>query len=518
MIDVSARRAAWSSVPLPRPKFRGTAYGRQALGRRLLQLARRRQRARALALAPRLVAVAIAGVLLIAVPAAWLGGPDLLAPSGIALAVASVVAVAAVALHLPTPHDVALAYDQRAGLKERLSTAISELRNVDSDVRELQHADAVAAAQRVKPAHAVPYGVAKRDLVVMALAGAALAGWVVVITMSPFLRTINVPLPFESGNVAESDTDAPATEAPGEGASAIDPATAADIARMQAAIDQLRAQLDPEVGASEQALQEASQHLRLSDEGRRLGRELGNREYAAAAAELRRLAEALAQMSAAQREELGERFRESAAAAAADPRLAQPLEDLANALERGRISDARSEFEELARMLDAVEDAAAGNQAMQRELATLESQLGELGADTRAGAGQSGEAGDEGAGMAGQGALVGDGDGATPGGPEDAGGGFGSSAAEGREVPANIEDLPLNQRLNAEGRLETVTIEPTDEGQETALRPVLELGTDDSRDFEPSAGNRGMAMGRPDMSRALPADRQILLDRYFATP
>ena len=63
---------------------------------------------------------------------------------------------------------------------------------------------------------------------------------------------------------------------------------------------------------------------------------------------------------------------------------------------------------------------------------------------------------------------------------EDAGGGFGSSAAEGREVPANIEDLPLNQRLNAEGRLETVTIEPTDEGQETALRPVLKLGTDDS--------------------------------------
>ena len=515
MIEVSARRAAWSSVPLPRPKFRGTAYGRQALGRRLLQLARRRQRARALALAPRLVALAIAGMLLIAVPAAWLGGPNLLAPSGIALAVASVVAVAAVALHLPTPHDVALAYDQRAGLKERLSTAISELRNVDSDLRELQHADAVAAAQRLKPAHAVPYGVAKRDLVVMALAAAALAGWVVVITMSPFLRTINVPLPFESGNVAESDTEAPATEAPGEGASAIDPATAADIARMQAAIDQLRAQLDPEVGASEQALQEASQHLRLSDEGRRLGRELGNREYAAAAAELRRLAEALAQMSAAQREELGERFRESAAAAAADPRLAQPLEDLANALERGRISDARSEFEELARMLDAVEDAAAGNQAMQRELATLESQLGELGADTRAGAGQSGE---EGAGMAGQGALVGDGDGATPGGPEDAGGGFGSSAAEGREVPANIEDLPLNQRLNAEGRLETVTIEPTDEGQETALRPVLELGTDDSRDFEPSAGNRGMAVGRPDMSRALPADRQILLDRYFATP
>ena len=109
MIDVSARRAAWSSAPLPRPKFRATAYGRQALGRRLLQLARRRQRARALALAPRLLAVAIAGTLTITVPAAWLGGPDLLAPSGIALAVASVVAVAAVALHLPTPHDVALA-------------------------------------------------------------------------------------------------------------------------------------------------------------------------------------------------------------------------------------------------------------------------------------------------------------------------------------------------------------------------------------------------------------------------
>ena len=135
--------------------------------------------ARALALGAALVALAIAGVLLIAVPAAWLGGPDLLAPSGIALA-----AGVRGGLWLrsrcicPTPHDVALAYDQRAGLKERLSTAISELRNVDSDVRELQHADAVAAAQRLRPDRAVPYGVATRDLVVMALAAAALAaGW-----------------------------------------------------------------------------------------------------------------------------------------------------------------------------------------------------------------------------------------------------------------------------------------------------------------------------------------------------
>ncbi len=518
MIDVSARRAPWPSFSLPRPVFRGTAYGRQALGRRLLQLARRQQRAHALALAPRLVALAIAGTLVIAVPAAWLGGPDLLVPSGIALALASLVAVAAVALHLPTPHDVALAYDHRAGLKERLSTATAQLRNVDLDVRELQHADALAAAQRLRPNHAVPYGIAKRDLLVLALAAAALAGWVVVFTMSPFWRTINAPLPIKPGNVAESDAEAPAAETPGEGAAAIDPATAADIARMQAAIDELRAQLDPEVGAAEQALHEASQHLRLSDEGRQLGRELGNREYAAAAAELRRLAEALAQMSAAQREELGERFRESAAAAAADPRLAEPLENLADALERGRLSDARSEFEELARMLEAVDAAAAGNNAMQQELATLESQLGDLGLDARSGAGQSGEAGGEDAAMAGQGGMPGDGDGATQGGPEDEGGGLGSSGAEGREVPANIEDLPVNQRLNAEGRLETVPIEPTEEGQVMAMRPVLELGTDDSREFEPSAGNRGIAVGRPDMSRALPADRQILLDRYFSTP
>ena len=518
MINASARRAAWSSIALPRPSFRGTAYGRKALGLRLLQLARRRQRARALALAPRLVTLVIAGALLIAVPAAWLGGPDLLVPSGIALALAGVAVLGAVTLHVPAPHDVALAYDHRAGLQERLSTAIAELRNVDPDVRELQHADALAVADRLNPGRAMPYGVARRDLLVLALAAAALGGWVAVLALSPFWRAISPPLAFESGSAELSDGAALAPAAPGDSATAIDPAAAAEIERMQAAIDELRAQMDPETGAAEQALNEASQHLRLSDEGRRLGRELGNREYAAAAAELRRLAAELSEMSAAQREELGERFGESAAAAAADPRLAEPLQSLADALESGRLSDARSSFEELASMLEAVEESAAGNAAMQQELAALESELAEMLADTGANAGLPGESALDAAAMQGEGGMAGDGNAAMLDQGAGAGGGLGGSAAEGQEVPANIEGLAADQRLDAQGQLETVPIDPTAEGQETVMRPVLELGTDVSREFEPSAGNRGTAVGRPDMSRALPADRQILLDRYFSTP
>ncbi len=518
MINASVRRAAWSSFLLPRPRFRGTAYGRKALGLRLLQLARRRQRARALALAPRLAALAIAGTLIIAIPAAWFGGPDLLGPAGIALALAGVAVLGVVALHLPAPHAVALAYDRRAGLQERLSTAIAELRNVDPDVRELQHADALGAASRLNPGHAMPYGVVRRDLLVLAMAAAALAAWVALLTLTPFWRAINPPLPFERGSAEESNAAASALEAPGDSAAAINPATAAEMERMQAAIDELRAQLDPEAGPAEQALHEASQHMRLSDEGRRLGRELGNREYAAAAAELRRLAAELSELSAAQREELGERFRESATAAAADPRLAEPMQDLADALESGRLSDARSNFEELASMLEAVEESAAGNAAMQQELSALEAQLAEMLADTGAGAGQSGESAANGPPMPGQGGMAGDGSAALMDQPAGEGGGFGGSAAEGQEVPANIEGLAANQRLDAEGRLETVPIDPTDEGQETVMRPVLELGTDVSREFEPSAGSRGTAVGRPDMSRALPADRQSLLDRYFSTP
>ena len=518
MINASARRAAWSGLPLPRPMFRGTAYGQKALGLRLLQLARRRQRARALALAPRLVTLGIAGTLIIAVPAAWLGGPDLLVPTGIAFALAGVVVLAAVALHVPAPHDVALAYDNRAGLHERLSTAIAELRNVDPDVRELQHADALAAAGRLNPGGAMPYGVARRDLLAMALAAAVLAAWAAAIALTPFWRSINPPLSLDRGDVEQSDTAAGAPAAPGDSAVALDPAAAAEIDRMQAAIDELRAQLDPEAGTTEQALYEASEHLRLSDEGRRLGRELGNREYAAAASELRRLAAALSELSAAQREELGERFGEAAAAAAADPRMAEPLGDLADALESGRLSDARTSFEELASMLEAVEESAAGNAAMQQELAALESELAEMLADTGAGARFPGESGVDGPAMPGQGGVTGDGDAAMRNQAGGEGGGLGDSAAEGQEVPSNIEDLAANQRLDAEGRLETISIDPTAEGQETVMRPVLELGTDVSREFEPSAGNRGMAVGRPDMSRALPADRQILLDRYFSTP
>ena len=518
MINASARRAAWSGVALPRPMFRGTAYGRKALGLRLLQLARRRQRARALALAPRLVTWGIAGTLSIAVPAAWLGGPDLLVPAGIALALAGVVVLTGVALHVPAPHDVALAYDNRAGLHERLSTAIAELRNVDPDVRDLQHADALAAAGRLKPGGAMPYGVSRRDLLTMALAAAVLAAWVAAISLTPFWRTINPPLSLDQGDVEQSDDAAPAPGAPGDAAAALDPTPAAEIERMQAAIDELRAQFDPEAGTAEQALYEASEHLRLSDEGRRLGRELGNREYAAAASELRRLAAELSQLSAAQREELGERFGEAAAAADADPRLAEPMQELADALESGRLSDARTSFEELASMLEAVEASAAGNAAMQQELAALESELAEMLADSGAGAGLPGESAPDGPALPGQGGMAGDGNAAMVDQPTGEGGGLGGSAAEGQEVPANIEGLAANQRLDAEGRLETVPIDPTAEGQETVMRPVLELGTDVSREFEPSAGSRGTAVGRPDMSRALPADRQILLDRYFSTP
>ena len=169
-------------------------------------------------------------------------------------------------------------------------------------------------------------------------------------------------------------------------------------------------------------------------------------------------------------------------------------------------------------MLEAVEESAAGNAAMQQELATLEASLAEMLADTGAGAQLPGESAPDGPAMPGQGLMAGDGNAAMLDQPAGEGGGLGGSAAEGQEAPANIEDLAANQRLDAEGRLETVIIDPTEEGQETVMRPVLELGTDVSREYEPSAGSRGTAVGRPDMSRALPADRQILLDRYFSAP
>ena len=95
--------------------------------------------------------------------------------------------------------------------------------------------------------------------------------------------------------------------------------------------------------------------------------------------------------------------------------------------------------------------------------------------------------------------------------------GFGDSVTDGQEMPVSIEGMTAGQRLNRKGQLETVHIEPTEDGRQTVERPVLELGTDTLQKYEPSAGDRGVAVGRPDTDRDLPADLHNLLDRYFST-
>jgi hypothetical protein len=466
--------------------------------------------------------LAIFCALIVAVPAAWIGGHEFLAPVGILMAGTGATFLTAVVLYVPRPLDVAFAYDRRAKLKERLSTATAELRNVDAGIRDLQRADALAVAQHLDPRQQFPFGGSRRDLVVLTIATTALAGWIMVSNLNSFFGSVRTPLLLGPGAATLSKMGAampedPVSEAADLQSAMRQPAIATEIERIQAAIKELRAQINPDVVHAQRALHEASESLRLSNEGRQLGRELGKKEYDAAADELRILVDKLTEWNAAQREELGERFGESAVVATEDARLAQQFDGLAEVLQGGQISDARSALIELARTLEAIADSADGNAGMQQKLSELESRLSGLLGGAMLVTGSPGESEVDGSGVVGPSGLQSDGEGQRQGLTQTRARGFGDAATEGQEVPASIEGMLADQRLNLDGQLETVHIEPTEDGGKSVERPVLELGIDPLQSYEPSAGGRGAAVGRPDTDRELPADLQILLDRYFST-
>jgi len=85
-------------------------------------------------------------------------------------------------------------------------------------------------------------------------------------------------------------------------------------------------------------------------------------------------------------------------------------------------------------------------------------------------------------------------------------------------LDGTLETLAPEQRLNVEGELEIVEVKPTEEGAELVERPILELGPSGSAGFVASAGDRGFAVGRPDVARNVPLDMLPMMDRYFSAP
>jgi hypothetical protein len=380
-------------------------------------------------------------------------------------------------------------------------------------MRELQRADALAVAHAIEADRAFPLRVRRRELISLALAAVFLALWFGLAQNSPLDGALTAPEPLVVDGLAAAETAGQL--APGELSVAVPPAVTAELVQLRSALEQLLRQIDPDAEASGGALRSASQSLRRSAEGRQLGRALGAQDFDAAAAEVRRLASELAQLNTGQLEELAQSLRAAAGQAASDQRIATGLDAAAQALQRGAFSDARQALEELARTVETVGAGLRNNEALRGQIDRLQRQIaatqgaegvGVIGEqDAPSGPGGAGGTSDAAAGAPGEPSSV-------------QGGGGGDSAAQGRALPGLLETLPPEQRLNAEGRLEIVTIDPTAEGAERAERPVLELGTDSERRFDAAAGSQGFALGRADVDRRLPPELRPLLDNYFASP
>lgn len=490
-----------------RPAFRATAYGSDAFEQRLIPLARRWQRHRTLQSAPRVLAVALGLALLVVLVAAGFGLPRLLFALSLGVAMIPVVALVARALVAPPPLKAALAYDRRLGMFERLSTAVAGSR-ADDHMRDLQRRDALQALAGVNAALAFPYRLPRGDLALVAVAVAALAVGTLAATADVLPRV---------GGQAQVSALAESLEAAAEGeAPALaDPALMAQIDQIRAAMDELERQRDPEAAPAALAAEAAGEALRRTVEGRRLGRALDSGDFQAAAGEARALGEQISGMNSTRMDELAEGLREaSQRAEGLDEGLASQMRAAAEALERGQLADARSALAQLAQEIEAVGTTVEADSGLQTQLDQLAQQLAD--AETLAGANTPGNEGTS----LGDAASAAAGDDQAEAGAEATAGsqGGGDSAASGRALEGTLETLAPEQRLNVEGQLEIVEIKPTEEGAETVERPVLELGPGGPSGYEASAGDRGFAVGRPDVARNVPLDMLPMLDRYFSEP
>lgn len=490
------------------PAFRATSYGSDAFEQQLIPLARRWQRHRTLQAAPRVLTTGFGAALLLALIGASLGLSHLTVGLALGIAAVPMIALVARALVAPPPLAAALAYDRRLGMFERLSTAIAGSQ-ADPHMRDLQRHDALRALVGVNAALAFPYRVPRRHLGILAVAAAALVAGLLA-------ATVDV-LPRVGGRQpASALAERVAAEVDGSAPALVDPDALAQIDRIRAAMAELERQRDPDAATAALAAEAAGEALRRTSEGRRLGRSLDSGDFQAAAAEARELGGQLAEMNSTRMDDLAEGLRQASERAAGfDPGLAEQLRTVAAALDRGQLADARSALERLAEEIGTVGATVQADRGIEAQLDQLARQLAEAeGAAQGAMPGADGDSpGDAAAGAA---DAMGQSDAGTETGAGTTGGG--DSAASGRGLEGTLETLAPQQRLNVDGQLEVVEIKPTEEGAQLVERPILELGPSGSAGFEASAGDRGFAVGRPDVTRNVPLDMLPMMDRYFSAP
>ena len=464
--------------------YRRSEYSVGPVEQRLLRLAKRWQRYRTFQTAPRVI-------LLISALSVGLG---VFAAAFIPTALSILVTVLIITfggltltarlLVVPPVWEVALAYDRYLHLKERLSTAVAPDLHEDPEIRKLQQNDAIRVLEAVDASNLFPYAFQDREKIFLVIAAGALGGWLLVVVLglvpSKFALHVGtdlvVPGPMGSVGQAQNERRPP-----------VDPR----IEQLRYAISELRQQRDPRAVEAGAAFQATSESLRLTSEGRHVGRALASGDFRPAVEAIQDLASQASGLTRASQENLAEGFRQAAQKAKThDSDFSARLESVADAFERGRVGDARSAMGDLASKLKAMGVAVETNNQIDGKVRDLERQLA-------AAIGTSNVSG----------SLVG----------SVAGKGSSSSDSGGTLVEGDIEALSSKERLSVDGRLEVVRIDPSPKGIESKSYRLNDVGTSDIRQQESYAVDGGVAVGRRDFSRVTPIDFLPTIYRYFSS-
>ena len=489
------------------PTFFASAYAPNVFEQRLAQLARRLQRKQTLNKAPREIAIVFVATIILGLVISSLIGTQIATMIGAAVVGASAVTLIGRAFVIPSPPTTALAYDRQLDLHERLSTSVTDELRTDSAIQTLQRKDAVRTIETIDAAGAFPYALRRVDLLLLVASTTALITWFIT---SPVVTLYSTP--------PTNLTDVPQTQQFGKATvpalSVDDPAIQSQMEQLQAAINELERNRDPETLTSLAVSREAAAALRQSPESRQLSRALNNQDFDLATAEIRELMNQLATMNSAQLDRLTTSFRSATNRSSnTNSALEKNLRATARNLEDSHLVAARAALGRMANVTESLSTMTKMDREIEEQIEHLTRQLASLQDSLDLDVPRAENLPNTSIGPVTTPVSSSDPDGSTAAAP--AAGGSDSSA-QGHALSGTLESLPKGQRLNTEGRLEVIDIAPTSEAAELVERPVLELGPTAAEWNATIAGNRGRAVGRPDVDRNTPLDLLPLLDRYFS--
>ena len=431
-------------MKLPRPRSGRWPGGRfraappagglpPALPRLLGAAARRLRRLEVAANLPRAAAVPVAATAL-ALPL-WQLRLEALAVLVLAIGAGCAAWVLAPTLAVPDGVTVAHRLDRANGLDDLLASALTVKRTEPGMVAELHR----RAAERAP-------GIAPRTVGGWRIDRGGIAGLGLAMVLAGSAAALVI------------ERDGPPATGTGPAESRVSARTTPQSESLRAARAELASALDPAAEARAAGLEELARAFADDPATRDAGRAMASGDAAGAAAELARLGQELSGLSAQERARLQSTLEDALAGMAADPLVAGPLQDAAEALAEHRLASAANALGELGEALQSSQAQLAGQSELRERMEELEERLG-------GGAPALQPAGAE-----------------TPGSP--------TAGGEGVATEGSVE------RIRTDGTVELVTLSP--ESDPAALQPrPLELGIETEPGRNPSAGLLGFARTAP---------------------